>query len=141
MVDDIEKIPPDDPAQASEATSVVEDTVAVADATEASDTTVVAGQAQPSDTQKVPHLGRILSMKVPLIVKIAQKKMTTVEILKLNLGSVIQFEQNAAQQIDLMVNNTTIGLGQTVKIGEKFGLKISQIGDLATTIKALGKEK
>jgi len=37
-----------------------------------------------------------------------------------------------------MVNNSTIGLGQAVKIGENFGLKITQIGPVEETIKSLG---
>ncbi|MCH9022007.1 MAG: FliM/FliN family flagellar motor switch protein [Planctomycetes bacterium] len=83
-------------------------------------------------------LGRILSMKIPVIVKIAEKNMPISSILKLNLGSVITFEKDAYQNVDLMVNNSTIGLGQPVKIGENFGLRIIQINDIQDTIKSLG---
>ena len=100
---------------------------------------IALNHADSAERRNPPQMGRILSMKVPLIVKIAQKRMNISDILKFNLGSIIQFEQNSAQQIDLMVNNTTIGLGQAAKVGENFGLKINQIGDIATTIKALGK--
>jgi len=86
------------------------------------------------------RLESILSIKVPIIVKIAQKKLRMTEILKFNLGNVIHFDQDAYQHVDLMVNNTTIGLGQPVKIGENFGLKIVQIGDINDTIKALKSE-
>ena len=83
-------------------------------------------------------LDRILSMKVPVIVKVAEKKMTLQNIMKINLGSVIQFDKDAYQLIDLMVNNSTIGLGKPIKIGENFGLKITQIGDIAKMIQSLG---
>jgi len=93
----------------------------------------------PADpATKQDKLGRILSMKVPVIVKIAQKKMTISEILKLRLGSVIQFDKDPYQNIDLMVNNSVVGTGQPVKVNENFGLKIVQIGNLADTIKSLG---
>jgi flagellar motor switch protein FliN len=84
------------------------------------------------------NLQRILAIKVPLIVKIAEKRMRIGEILKLSLGSVVQFEKDAYQHVDLMVNNSTIGLGQPVKVGEKFGLKITQIGDISEMIRSLG---
>ncbi|MBN1765416.1 MAG: FliM/FliN family flagellar motor switch protein [Sedimentisphaerales bacterium] len=84
------------------------------------------------------QLKRILFMKVPVIVKIVQKTMTMQNILKLNIGSVIQFDKDAYELIDLMVNNSTIGLGQPVKIGEKFGIKITNIGEVTDTIKSLG---
>lgn len=90
-----------------------------------------------NDLQDQP-LDRLLAMKVPVIVKIAEKPMSVSAVLKLNLGSVITFEKDAYQHVDLMVNNSTIGLGQTVKIGEKFGLRISQIGPIEDTIKSLG---
>ena len=89
------------------------------------------------ESDQPEHLDGILSIKVPVIVKIAQKKMAIGEIFKFDLGTVIQFDQDAYQHVDLMVNNSTIGLGRTVKIGENFGLKITQIGDITDTIKAM----
>ena len=100
------------------------------------------GQA-PSQSESVREgaekVGRILSMKIPVIVKIAEKKMVIASILKLNIGSVITFDKDAYQNVDLMVNNSTIGLGQPVKIGENFGLRIIQINDIQNTIKSLGE--
>ena len=86
------------------------------------------------------NIDRILSIKVPLIAKVAEKKMTMDRILKLKLGSMIQFDKDAYQLIELMVKNCTIGLGQPAKLGENFGLKITHIGDIADTIRSLGKK-
>jgi len=83
-------------------------------------------------------LNRILTMKVPVIVKVAEKKAPLADVLKLQLGSMIYFEKDVYQHIELMINNSTIGLGQPVKIGENFGLRITQIGDVTETIKSLG---
>lgn len=96
------------------------------------------GHATPSPTEN--PLDRVLAMKIPVIVKIAEKPMSVSSVLKLNVGSVVTFTKDAYQHVDLMVNNTTIGLGQTIKIGEKFGLRITQIGDIEDTIKSLGIE-
>ena len=95
-------------------------------------------QPQVSTNDEQSRLNRILSMKVPVIVKITEKQMSLERILTLNLGSMIQFEKDAYHNIDLMVNNTTIGYGQPVKIGENFGLRITQICDISDTIKSLG---
>jgi len=96
--------------------------------------TATAPPAKDSDSS----LGRILAMNIPVIVKITEKRMTVGSILKFKIGNMISFDKDAYQHVDLMVNNCTIGLGQTVKIGEKFGLKITQIGDITHTIKSLG---
>ena len=87
----------------------------------------------PSD-----KLNNILSLKVPVIVKVAERKMPMADILKFHVGGVIHFEKDAYQHVDLMVNNHTIGLGQPVKIGENFGLRIVEIRETAETIKSLG---
>ncbi len=87
------------------------------------------------------NLQKILTMKIPVIVKIAEKKMRMENILKLNLGSIIQFDKDAYQLIDLMVNNQTIGLGQPIKIGEKFGLQVTHIGDINEKIRILGHKE
>jgi flagellar motor switch protein FliN/FliY len=84
------------------------------------------------------NLSRLLSMKIPVIIKVVDKKMTMGNILKLRIGSMIQFDKDAYQLIELMVNNRTIGLGQPVKIGEKFGLRIAQLGRITDLIKSLG---
>ena len=67
--------------------------------------------------------------------------MTVEDVLKISLGSIITFDKDAYQHIDLMVNNSVIGLGQPVKKGENFGLRITQIGEITDTIKSLGKNK
>ena len=100
------------------------------------DTCSAPGVQEPTD-----GVERLLAMRVPVIVRLAQKRMRMAEILKLHLGSVIPFEQDAYRHIDLMVNNTTIGIGQTVKVGENFGLKITQMGPVMDRIRSLGGQK
>ena len=84
-------------------------------------------------------IDRILGVKVPVIVRVAEKKMTMEDVLKLSLGSIITFDKDAYQHIDLMINNSVIGLGQPIKKSENFGLRITQIGEITDTIKSLGK--
>lgn len=90
--------------------------------------------------QKSDKLKTILSMRVPLIVKVAEKKMTMDNILKFSLGSIIQFDKDVYENIELMVNNHTIAVGQPVKIGENFGLRLLQVGNIEKTIKSMGRK-
>jgi len=108
-----------------------------------------AGQAdlveneQAADEKDSPSgiVDRILSVKVPVIVRVAEKKMTVEDVLKISLGGIITFDKDAYQHIELMVNNSVIGLGQPIKKGENFGLRVIQIGEITETIKSLGKSK
>lgn len=86
-----------------------------------------------------PHdVNMLLSMKIPVIVKVAERKLKLCDVMKFTIGSIIQFDKDAYQNVDLMVNNSTIGLGQPVKVGENFGLRVVQIGDITDTIRSLG---
>lgn len=91
-----------------------------------------------SDASKPPDVEGLLAMKVPVIVTIAQKKISMSDVLKLNVSSIITFDKDAYDNIDLMVNNSPIALGQPVKIHENFGLRIMEILPPAETIRVLG---
>lgn len=85
-----------------------------------------------------PHTQRILRMRVPVIVKLAERDMPVAEVLKITGGSILEFDHPADAELDLLVNNKTIGRGQAVKVGENFGLKVTRMSDVRETITALG---
>jgi flagellar motor switch protein FliN/FliY len=80
---------------------------------------------------------RILQIQVPLMVVLAQRKMAVGDILNICIGSVIEFAKPFDEQLELLVNNRPIAFGNAVKIGEKFGLRIIQVGDVRARIDAL----
>lgn len=95
--------------------------------------------AEPLPTPSRKHkIEKILSMRMPVIVKLAEKKLTLSSILKLSYGSILNFENDAYEHVDLMINNALIGRGQTVKVSENFGLRITQIGSPEEMLQALG---
>ncbi len=84
------------------------------------------------------ELQRILRLEVPVIVKLAERKLTLQEVMRLGPGAIIEFFKASEEPLELMVNNKTIAIGETVKVGENFGLKITQIGDVRQVIQSLG---
>jgi flagellar motor switch protein FliN/FliY len=87
------------------------------------------------------ELKRILRLQVPVIVKLAERKLTMVEVLRLGNGSIIEFFKSSDQPLELLINNKTIAVGETVKVGENFGLRITQIGDIKQIIEAMNTQK
>src|SRR5688500_15262594 len=81
---------------------------------------------------------RILHLEVPVIVKLAERKLTLAEVMRLGAGAIIEFSKSSDEPLELLVNNKPIGLGEAVKVGENFGLKITQIGDVKQIIRSLG---
>ncbi len=85
-----------------------------------------------------PEIRRILRVSVPVIVKLADKRLPLGEIIDVSPGSIIEFAKSAEQPLELLVNNQSIGRGIAVKVGEKFGLRIDQILPREETIRSLG---
>ena len=96
-------------------------------------------QAQRPSTASNDELQRILRLQVPVIVRLAERKLSLAEVLRLGVGAIIEFSKNSDEPLELLINNKAIGLGVTVKVGENFGLKISQIGDVKQVIRSLGE--
>jgi flagellar motor switch protein FliN/FliY len=97
-------------------------------------------QAQRETEQSTPsqgELNRILHLSVPVIVKLAERRLTFAEVLRLGTGAIVEFHKASDQPLELMINNKVIGLGETVKVGENFGLRITQIGDVKQVIRSL----
>lgn len=85
------------------------------------------------------ELARILRLQVPVIVKLAERRLTMAEVLRLGTGAIIEFAKANDEPLELLINNKAIGLGEAVKVGENFGLRITQIGDVRAVIRSLGK--
>jgi flagellar motor switch protein FliN/FliY len=81
---------------------------------------------------------RILRVQVPVIVKLAERKLLLSEVMRLGTGAIIEFAKSSEEPLELLINNKTIGVGETVKVGENFGLRITQIGDVKQIIASLG---
>ena len=87
------------------------------------------------------ELKRLLGLEVPVIVKLAERRLMLSEVMRLGTGAIIEFFKSSDEPLELLINNKVIGVGETVKVGENFGLRITQIGDLKQVIRSLGSEK
>jgi flagellar motor switch protein FliN/FliY len=97
----------------------------------------------PRQSNSIPaqhELERILRLKVPVIVKLAERKLTMSEVLRLGVGAIIEFSKASDEPLELLINNKPIGVGEAVKVGENFGLRITQVGDVKSVIRSMGSE-
>ncbi len=86
-------------------------------------------------------LKRILHLEVPVIVKLAQRRLTLSEVMRFGVGAIIEFSKSSEEPLELLINNKPIALGDAVKVGENFGLRLTQIGDVRELIAALGPQR
>lgn len=83
-------------------------------------------------------LDAILKLEVPVIVLLGERSMRLSEVMNLSPGAIIELPKPADDELELLVNNKTIGVGKAVKVAENFGIRITFIGDLSTRVLALG---
>ncbi len=93
-----------------------------------------------ADTKEAyPNLKALLNLELPVIVVLAEKTSTLEEVLAFAEGGIVVFKKHNSEPLDLLVNNQRIGSGKTIKVGEKFGLHVREIGPPRETIrKVLG---
>jgi flagellar motor switch protein FliN/FliY len=98
--------------------------------------------SQPNLNALPPTAGldRILRLQVPVVVKLAERKLLLSEVMRLGVGAIIEFVKSSNEPLELLINNKTIGVGETVKVGENFGLRITRIGDMKQVVQSLGNK-
>jgi flagellar motor switch/type III secretory pathway protein FliN len=68
-----------------------------------------------------------LRVRVPLVVTLARKRQAAGRIVEWGPGAMIQFEKSCEETLELSVGDRTIAVGEAVKIGDKFGLRITSM--------------
>ena len=82
-------------------------------------------------------LQTILKLEVPVVVQIANRTMCARDILALNPGAIIELSKQVEDELEIIVNNKSVGMGRAVKVGENFGIRVSYIGDQKERVNAI----
>ena len=74
------------------------------------------------------NINLIMDVKLPVRVRIGEKKMLLRDVLSMDIGSVIELNQLANDPLDILVDNHVIAQGEVVIIDGNFGVQITAIG-------------
>ena len=88
-------------------------------------------------TPDIAPLDRLRNVPVTIVVKLAEKKLEMGQLLGIGIGAIITFEKSCEDLLDLYVNNHLYCRGEAVKIGEKFGIKVCEVGSTEERISAV----
>jgi len=69
----------------------------------------------------------VLAIKTPVSVTLARKNVSLEQIVNLSPGSMLTFDAHCDEPLILEAGGKPIATGETVKIGDKFGLRIRDI--------------
>ena len=89
---------------------------------------------EESLTEKVESTGannlRVLeNIDVKLTVEVGNTEIKIRDLLRLNEGSVVELDRLAGEPLDILANGTMIAKGEVVMVGERFGIRLTEVVD------------
>lgn len=85
------------------------------------------GRLVPTYDRLPKYTRSLLKIDVPLRVVLAEKKQSLAAVMELGPGSIIQFTKSCEDLLELHVENQVVAQGEAVKVGDKFGLRITSM--------------
>ena len=80
-----------------------------------------------TDGSGVDNLRLLENIDVNLTVEVGSTQIKIRDLLRLNEGSVIELDRLAGEPLDILVNNMIIAKGEVVMVGDRFGIRFSEI--------------
>ncbi len=71
-------------------------------------------------------------------VEVGRSKILLKDLLKMGIGHVIELDKMANEPLELYVNSRLIARGKAVKVGDRFGIKLTDVISAADRIEKLG---
>ena len=69
------------------------------------------------------------NIEVKLTVEVGSTEIKIRDLLRLNEGSVVELDRLAGDPLDILANGTIIAKGEVVMIGERFGIRFTEVVD------------
>jgi len=90
-----------------------------------------AADASAASTSKVTaeNLRVLENVEVQMTVEVGNTEIKIRDLLRLNEGAVIELDRLAGDPLDILVNGTMIAKGEIVMVGERFGVRFTEIVD------------
>ena len=96
-----------------------------------------AAEVEASSPASAENLRVLENIDVMLSVEVGNTELKIRDLLRLNEGSVIELDRLAGDPLDIMVNGTMIAKGEVVMVGERFGIRFTEIVDPEKRVESL----
>jgi flagellar motor switch protein FliN len=80
-----------------------------------------------SESAGIENLKVLENIEVKLTVEVGSTEMKIKDLLKLNEGSVVELERLAGDPLDILANGVKIAKGEVVMVGERFGIRFTEV--------------
>ena len=77
--------------------------------------------------QLPPYARSLLRIQVPVVATLATTRQPVARVVELAPGTILHFSKPCDEPLSLHVGSCEVAVGETVKVGEKFGLRITSM--------------
>ncbi len=85
----------------------------------------------------IENLKVLENIEVKLTVEVGSSELKIRDLLRLNEGSVVELERLAGDPLDILANGVPIAKGEVVMVGERFGVRFTEVTNPEDTVKKL----
>jgi flagellar motor switch protein FliN/FliY len=84
-------------------------------------------QETKSNDVSMDNLKVLENIEVKLTVEVGSTELKIRDLLRLNEGSVVELERLAGDPLDILANGVQIAKGEVVMVGERFGIRFTEV--------------
>ncbi len=98
-------------------------------------------QSPPPQTKRehqAADLEFLFDVPLQVSVEVGRARILLKDLLQMGEGYVVELDKLAGEPLDLYVNSRLIARGEAVKVGEKFGIKLTEVVSQSDRIEKLG---
>ena len=88
-----------------------------------------AAETETKERGSSENLRVLENIEVKLTVEVGSTEIKIRDLLRLNEGSVVELDRLAGDPLDILANGTTIAKGEVVMVGERFGIRFTEVAD------------
>ncbi len=85
------------------------------------------GFTSPGAGGALGGFGMLKDVQVEVTLEIGRRRMKIADVLRLNSGQTIELEKAAGDPIDIFVNGQCLGRGEAVVVGDRYGVRITEL--------------
>ena len=86
-------------------------------------------EVEKNERSSLENLRVLENIDVKLTVEVGGAEIKLRDLLRVNEGSVIELERLAGDPLDILANGTISAKGEVVMIGERFGIRFTEVAD------------
>lgn len=106
--------------------------------TQMSDHKAAASEAGLGSSPEAGNLNMLMDIPVTVSMELGRTRLSIKDLLSLNAGAVIELQRLASEPMEILVNGTLVAHGEAVRVGERYGVRLTSVVNAGERIKQVG---